>query len=153
MKILLEIKDLVDKELGLDISRNTRKQDYVFARVIYYKLARDYTSYSLSTIGSLLGKDHATVLHGVRLFESFNQVPNAYRKQLEAFEKINSKLDTMDLKNEESIVTRLLREKNDIIERLSEQNNKYNELRDKHNTMLKYFKKYEKNVYDKYAEV
>lgn len=59
---LNQIVDVVSEVTGINIKENTRKRSVVYARVIYYKIARDITPYSLSDIGEPLGKDHATVL-------------------------------------------------------------------------------------------
>jgi hypothetical protein len=152
-KVLLEIKDLVNKELNIDIAKGTREQEYIFARSVYYALCRKHTSSSLALIGSLLNKNHATVMNGLKTFRSLEFTPNSYKVFMDAYEKIDAKIAGMDLKDEESIVTRLIKEKNEIIQLMAQQNDRYNNLRHKHNTMLKYFKKYEKNVWDKYAEV
>ena len=38
---------------------------------MYYKLCREYTLHSLNTIGKSVGKNHASVLHGVKLFDNW----------------------------------------------------------------------------------
>ena len=59
----------VNKATGLTISKRKRAVEYVYARAIYYKLARELTHYSLAHIGVLVNKDHACVLHGLKTFE------------------------------------------------------------------------------------
>lgn len=60
------IKKYVESEFNIkDISKKTRKKEYVSARAIYYKLSREETSASLAKIGSFINKDHATALHGL----------------------------------------------------------------------------------------
>jgi hypothetical protein len=86
-KIRLEkIKQFVDRYYGFDIDRNTRKDEYVKARTMYYYLSRTYTSQPLSEIGGLLNKDHATVLHSINnnheFYVNHNQV---YKRGLESF--------------------------------------------------------------------
>jgi len=60
------IKEIVENYYQLDITRLTRKREYVEARAIYYNLVRDNTRMSLSTIGKTMGKDHSTVLYFIR---------------------------------------------------------------------------------------
>lgn len=60
---------LINSTLEVDIRQNTRIRQYVYARFIYFKVMRD-KYYSLSYIGSSIGKDHATVLHGLKQFEA-----------------------------------------------------------------------------------
>jgi|TARA_S200002703_G_scaffold64487_1_gene55799 hypothetical protein len=69
----MKIKDilaLVQKETGLDLSIPRRNRERVYARALFFKLARRHTYHSLSQIGALIGKDHASVLHGIRIFDN-----------------------------------------------------------------------------------
>ena len=59
-------KSVVNNVCGLNINDNTRQRDYIYARTMYYGLARKYTFYSLKVIGESVGRDHATVLHALR---------------------------------------------------------------------------------------
>lgn len=45
-----EIRNYVESKTGLDISRKTRKRQYVDARALYYKMCREYTDASLEEI-------------------------------------------------------------------------------------------------------
>ncbi len=70
LKSLVKIKKLVEADLGLDdISKKTRERDYVFARFLYYKVARDVSKSSLSNIGKVVKRDHATALYGISKFD------------------------------------------------------------------------------------
>ena len=86
-KIRLEkIKQFVDRYYGFNIDRNTRKDEYVKARTMYYYLSRTYTSQPLSEIGGLLNKDHATVLHSINNNHEFYVNHNrVYKAGLESF--------------------------------------------------------------------
>ena len=64
-----QIKVQVSKELGLSLNRNTRRREYVYARAIYFKLSREFTNFSFKEIGHLVDKDHASVMHGMKVFE------------------------------------------------------------------------------------
>lgn len=69
MKIDLKfIQDAIERNTGLELTKNTRQRDYVFSRIIYYKLAREYTTLSLKKIGAPMKKNHATVLHALKSF-------------------------------------------------------------------------------------
>ena len=63
--ILNEVKNTLDT----DIRAKRRTREMVYARAVYYRLCKDLTSHSLAEIGSCLHKDHATVLHGLKVFE------------------------------------------------------------------------------------
>lgn len=62
---------MVQKELDLeDISVKDRTREMSQARFIYFKLARKYCRYaSLSKIGRLVNRDHATVINGLKRFD------------------------------------------------------------------------------------
>lgn len=69
MEIKLDfIIDTLQNKTGLDIRKRTQRREYFLTRAIYYKLAKEYTFHSLSKIGNEVGKDHATVLHGINKF-------------------------------------------------------------------------------------
>ena len=63
--ILNEVKNTLET----DIRAKRRTRELVYARAVYYRLCKDLTSHSLSEIGHCLRKDHATVLHGLKVFE------------------------------------------------------------------------------------
>jgi hypothetical protein len=70
MEIKLDfIIDTLQNKTGLDIRKRTQVREYFLTRAIYYKLAKEYTFHSLSKIGAEVGKDHATVLHGIKKFD------------------------------------------------------------------------------------
>ena len=48
----------------------SRKREIVTARFVFYCLARLYTDYGLAAIGSIVGKNHATVLHAINNLSS-----------------------------------------------------------------------------------
>ena len=68
------IKQIVESYFEINISRNTRKRQYVEARAIYFKLCREFTQLSLGQIGESVNRDHASVLHGVRSINTWVQV-------------------------------------------------------------------------------
>ncbi len=64
MNMLIQLKEVVDLKMGVDISQKSRKREYPSGRRIYCKLAtRLFERNSLATIGSIVGIDHATVIH------------------------------------------------------------------------------------------
>lgn len=66
---LNEIKQLVELKTGYNISQESRERELVYCRAIYFKLCRKHTLYTLKKIGKTLNKDHATVLHGIKLLD------------------------------------------------------------------------------------
>ena len=65
-----EILRLVELDVHADLNTKSRKRELVYARAIYYKLARDLTLRSYDSIGKLVSRDHSSVLHGIRLFDT-----------------------------------------------------------------------------------
>lgn len=64
------IEGIVLEQTGLDkIRTKSRAHEYVLGRFLFCGLAKQYTPYSLATIGSYLDRDHATVLHAIRSLE------------------------------------------------------------------------------------
>ena len=63
---LIEIIEFVNKEFSIDITGRKRTTDYVEARALYYKLAKENTKLSLERIGQKVNRGHATVLHGIK---------------------------------------------------------------------------------------
>ena len=72
MKAQIDIEKAISiiKESG--ICEITRKRDMVYKRVYAAVFLRNNTPFSLMTIGSYIGgKDHATVLHYLKLYKDF----------------------------------------------------------------------------------
>lgn len=61
--------EVVDRH---DLKKVSRKQEIIYPRYYIYSLLRD-AKYSLSAIGRIFGKDHATVLHGIRMHKLFTR--------------------------------------------------------------------------------
>ena len=99
-EIKTKILNTIQKVTGVDITTKTRKYEFIEARMIYYKLLRD-RGYSLQEIGDTLDKNHATVLHGINVFNDIKDYDKDLREkysaaiQLLAGEKI-SKYITAD---------------------------------------------------------
>ena len=64
-----EIIDFINAELKIDITKKKKTNQYVFARTVYYKLAKELTNLPLSEIGRQVNKDHCSVLHNLKNFE------------------------------------------------------------------------------------
>ena len=74
-----KIKNLVESELGIDITSKSRKRELVYARAIYFKICKDRTNLSLKDIGKTMQLDHATVLHAItNIFPAFEMYNPEY---------------------------------------------------------------------------
>ena len=85
-----EIKKLVEQETNNSLNTKTRKRDIVYTRAVYFKLCRIHTQQPLSNIGRPVGRDHATVLHGIRLFD--NVLIEYEQSYLELFTKLDEQI-------------------------------------------------------------
>jgi chromosomal replication initiation ATPase DnaA len=67
-----KILHMVQKELDIeDITIKNRSREMSQARFIYFKLAKKYCRYaSLSKIGRVVNRDHATVINGLKKFDA-----------------------------------------------------------------------------------
>jgi len=63
---LNNIIETLKKVSNDDFTKKSAKRHLVFLRWIYYKIARENTSFSLQAIGEYIGWNHATVLHGLK---------------------------------------------------------------------------------------
>jgi len=73
---LLEISKITGFSIEA-LKGKTRKREIVEARQIYFTRAKLFTKASLAMIGGLVGRDHATVLHGIK---QVNEVAELIRK-------------------------------------------------------------------------
>ena len=63
---LQEVIQFIQEKMEVDLQENSRKRENVYARAIYFKVTRElFPRKSLDFIGSLVGRDHASVLHGI----------------------------------------------------------------------------------------
>lgn len=62
---MVQLKSIVNRKFGLDINYETRKRDYVNARLVYAKILRE-RGYTFESIAHSIGKDHATVIYYVK---------------------------------------------------------------------------------------
>jgi hypothetical protein len=94
---LIEIKKAVEQETEQDITVNNRRRETVYARSIYYKLCRIHTRATLSRIAKTVNKNHATILHGIKLYDDvirkyddLKEYKNVYDKLDRVFKRINN---------------------------------------------------------------
>ena len=68
---LNQIKNMLIDLFKNDFSKKNRQRHNVYQRAVFFRLCRDLTPYALTDIGAVLDKDHASVLHGLKLFKNF----------------------------------------------------------------------------------
>lgn len=69
-----QILTYVQDRTKVDVSKKTRRREFVYARSLYFKLIREHTSMSFSEMGRNMKVDHATVIHSIS-----NTFPTAFR--------------------------------------------------------------------------
>lgn len=101
-KTLINLKNQLDQEAGIDIATRKRHRPIVLFRVLFYKLALDLTSESTLKIAKILGRDHSTVVHSRNnTFEymmSLEKYRNLYKKYMALYN-----MEVIDFTDEESI--------------------------------------------------
>jgi len=61
-----EIKQTIEEQLDVKLKSRNRRRHFTYARAIYFKLCRDYTSLTLSELADTVSiKNHATVLNAI----------------------------------------------------------------------------------------
>ena len=106
-QITSQLKKVIQEITGVDINEVSRKREIIEARAVYYKILKQIDKKkSLKSIGSSVGKDHATVLHSLKnydMFEQFNPTLKLFRKQI--LQRLNyaSPEQILDMSKEELI--------------------------------------------------
>jgi len=85
-----QIKDTVCKYYGIepgDLYTKSRKREIVQARQIAMYFSKNYTNYSLSAIGEIVGKkEHGTVLHACKQITNLLETNKSLKKQIQEIE-------------------------------------------------------------------
>lgn len=69
-----KIIELINQELAVDITQECRKRDIIEARALYfYVIKKLYPKRPLKSIGTVLGKDHTTVIHALKNFAMYEE--------------------------------------------------------------------------------
>lgn len=135
-QITTELKKVVKEVTGIDVNKSSRKREVVEARAMYYKILKQIDKKkSLASIAQSVGKNHATVIHSLKsydTFEQFNPTLRLFKK--EVLLKLNFKSELID--NHKSDVIQNLKVEiinlNQEIENLQETITKLNITRNKY---------------------
>ena len=74
--------------MGNEFHRPGKKQANVFKRAVFYKVCRDCTMDSLDDIGLYMGRDHATVRHGLKVFDLEISLKESLQIYLDLYKEI-----------------------------------------------------------------
>ena len=73
MKLDIILKEVNDR-LNIDIKTKTRKRKFVYGRMLFIKLAKEFNPYMSTTqIGNFINKDHATVIYSLTQFNNIKE--------------------------------------------------------------------------------
>jgi len=84
--ILIEVASVMQVSIEL-LKSKTRERDIAVARQIYFKRAKLFTKASLSKIGAMVNRDHATVIHGINVVDECPTVRDRYEELFEGKKK------------------------------------------------------------------
>lgn len=115
-----QIIKFINTELEIDITKKKKTNEYVFARILYYKLATELTNYSLREIGDMVNKDHCAVIHNLKNFDEVIKRPN--------LKKIYQTFKEFPIEEDRTEYTQVVRLNEQLRLELIEQKQKYNQL-------------------------
>lgn len=119
------IKEVVSHETQIDLDNpmitKSRQANYVNARMLYYKLCRDFLGMPYQKIGNSLrpSKNHATVLHSIKSFNDWQEHDRVLRQQ---YVNVQAKIQyIMDLSEKDDMdLTQALTRLHDLESRCDE---------------------------------
>lgn len=74
--------------MGDEFLESDRKLINVYRRAVFYAACRELTGVSLYSIGKVIGKNHATVLHGLKIFNDEIKKDPELKLHLENYEMV-----------------------------------------------------------------
>ena len=79
-----DIKGIVGITLGLDLNSRRRSRKFTEARFIYWDLAmRNADDFSVSWAATIVGRTHASAIHGLKTHEALMEYDKLYSKKYE----------------------------------------------------------------------
>lgn len=80
------IKKKIEEQYDIRLDKTIRKRNYVEARSIYFKIAKDNLNITFDKLGKSVNKNHATVIHSIKNLQDLmswdNNLKNNYNKIL-----------------------------------------------------------------------
>lgn len=70
-----KIKQLIEQD---DLASKSQKQKHVHRRHYLFYLLRERVGMTLESIGELFNRDHATVIHGINIYKSREEMKDPY---------------------------------------------------------------------------
>lgn len=82
------ILSVIEAETGLNVLDPTRKRQYVDARAMACFIMSRNLKLTLTQIGEIFNKNHATVLHSLKLFENLYETDYRFKEKFDKIEGI-----------------------------------------------------------------
>ena len=64
------LRDITQEVCKADPMKETREREAVYARMIMYKVLKSFHKHTVTAIGRMFGKHHATILHSIKQFDN-----------------------------------------------------------------------------------
>lgn len=100
------LKHIIHSQLDVDIESPRRHKDIVEARFIFFDILRS-EKYGLAKIGASVGRDHASVLHGVKQTLYWSQTDKEFSEKYDLIKSLYknapSEVNFVVPKNEELV--------------------------------------------------
>lgn len=122
LKIMI---DVFNEESGVDITKNTKKYTVAFVRNVYFHAARQMTGASLSTIGSPVGRTHASVTHGINTYIDEHSKQSSFKSLHDKCIHISLMRITKERENKQQNIRDELKERDELISYLTNKIDKY----------------------------
>lgn len=90
MNTLHKFKEIVETFAGVDdLASEKKSAPYFVGRALYYKLAKEHTSFSQEAIGGVVNKDHSSVFNGLKNLPQYLKDFPQYVEVLQDLEEVN----------------------------------------------------------------
>lgn len=99
--IISEVLNFFGVSMSLVLNtRNNRQREYVNIRQVMLTMVYEYSSLSLSSIGNILNKDHATVIHSVMVVKNYEDTNYDFRSRMKI---LRSRIDSLIVPEKQEI--------------------------------------------------
>jgi len=121
MNLQLEtIIEFIEQNINRPLKTKSRSRDDAYVRSLYYTLAKKHTLFPLSSIGEMVGRDHTTVLHGLKLFDEAKNYHPLINKVYTAFNGGFIAAKEEDFSNEVKEVKKLIEQNENLKKKIIE---------------------------------
>jgi hypothetical protein len=109
-----ELRKVVEEVFGLDIMLKNRSRQRVDARIVYAKILREH-GYTFPQIGSLLVKDHSTIIHYCSMFdEAIDFIPELKKKYRLCRDMFRGEASAEHLYTKDELINELIKTKQEL---------------------------------------